>query len=315
MADPELAVWRTPVDDASPLTRASLAKLVLAYDARELAEAASGFVAVYDSYEDVTIEDVGRLVLAPAKRLVDAAVVAARMRGVSWESIGEVLEITRQSAHARYAEAEKDFEAMLDEPEVTAADGIRYNRQHPAVQRPEETASELDAWSARHREDSADSSTGRHRPVSDGLRRMDPLSELMDLSNRRRRPRDAAWGRALDRIGGDRRDTEDDGQTATDFEQIADLFEREARVYQHLADVVAPAQSARVRSATMQDYATEADKSRALAAQYRRDAAAHTRRRSTAGRPHRTKSAARAARKRQRSEATRPDDTGCSATG
>ncbi len=163
---------------------------------------------------------------------------------------------------------------MLDEPEVTAADGTRYNRQPPALQRPDETAAELDAWSARHREDAPDSSPVRHRRVSDGLRRMDPLSELMDLSNRRRRPRDAAWRRALDRIGGDRPDTEDDGQTATDFEQIAELFEREARVYQHLADVVAPAQSTSVRSATMQDYATEADKSRALAAQYRRDAAA-----------------------------------------
>jgi hypothetical protein len=67
----------------SPLTRASLSKLVLAFDAHELAEAAHGFVAVHDSYEDVMIEEVGRLVLAPAKRLVDAAVVAARLRGVS----------------------------------------------------------------------------------------------------------------------------------------------------------------------------------------------------------------------------------------
>jgi hypothetical protein len=61
-----------------------------------------------------------------------------------------VLGITRQSAHARYAEAEK-ARAMLDEPEVTAAGGTRYIRQHPAVRRPDDTAAELDAWSVRHR--------------------------------------------------------------------------------------------------------------------------------------------------------------------
>jgi len=269
VADPELAVWSSPVDDDSPLTRASLAKLVLAYDARELAEAAHGFVATYGSYEDVTIEEVGRLVLAPAKRLVDAAVVAARLRGVSWETIGEVLEITRQSAHARYAEAEKAFEAMLDEPEATAADGTRYNRQHPALRRPDETAAELDAWAVRHREDPPHSFPGRDRPVSDGLRRMDPLTELMDLSSRRRRLRDEAWEQAIDRIGG----AAAGDQNADDLDQTADLFEREARVHQHMADVVVPAQSVLIRPAMHQDYATEAAKSRALAEKYRRDAA------------------------------------------
>ena len=53
---------------------------------------------------------------------------------------------------------------MLDQPEATEADGTRYNRQHPAVRRPDDTAAELDAWSVRHPEDQPQTVPGRDRP-------------------------------------------------------------------------------------------------------------------------------------------------------
>ena len=89
----------------------------------------------------------------------------------------------------------------------------------------DETAAELDAWSVRHREDPPHSFPGRDRPP------------------------DEAWRQTLDRTGGDRGGAAAGDQNADDLDQIVDLFEREARVYQHLADVVVPAQSVRIRSA------------------------------------------------------------------
>ena len=98
-------------------------------------------------------------------------------------------------------------------------------------------------------------------PRTRDTRRRRRRSRRCSTSPGRDRPPDEAWGQTLDRIGGGRGGAGAGDQYADDLEQIADVFEREARVYQHLADVVVPTQSVRMH----QDYATEAAKSRALA--------------------------------------------------
>ena len=106
-------------------------------------------------------------------------------------------------------------------------------------------------------------------PRTRDTRRRRRRSRRCSTSQGRDRPPDEAWGQTLDRIGGGRGGAGAGDQYADDLEQIADVFEREARAYQHLADVVVPAQSVRMH----QDYATEAAKSGPWR-KYRRDAAA-----------------------------------------
>lgn len=48
--------------------------------------------------------------------VIEAAVLAARERGDTWEQIAEALRVSRQAAHARYAENHEKATGGLDAP-------------------------------------------------------------------------------------------------------------------------------------------------------------------------------------------------------
>lgn len=183
----------------APFTNATRARLVMAAEAAELADFARAFVPIYEGElypgggarsDGSWVDDAARL-LAQAQRVFTATVVAERLGGASWQRIGDVLEMSRQSAHERYAEAEAQFRAELlspENPDLTGEIGqIRY-RLHPAARDPETSARELDEWLADRRSPHSASATDTDpdpHPVSRGLARMDPHAELLDLGGRR----------------------------------------------------------------------------------------------------------------------------------
>jgi hypothetical protein len=182
-----------PPTSLAPYTDASLARLALAHEASELADSARAFVPIHPSELRSTggggtggsmIEDAARL-RAQADQVLTLAVVYERLTGTSWEQIGEALGVTRQSAHQRYADAERRFREALAEPEATGDSGEPYVRLDAAAYEPDEWAGRLDAWVIRHREP-WDAGQGP-APVSGGLARMDPQTELFALADRRRR--------------------------------------------------------------------------------------------------------------------------------
>ena len=178
----------------APYTDAARARLVMAYEACELAERARAAVPIgeHELKPDGTVRSPGAVlgdaarVLAAAQRFFEAAAVYERMGGTDWQLIGDVLEVSPQAARVRFAMAEADFREGLLAPEGTgsgeglpASEGTgsaaavgeaNWLRAYMARE-PLEAALDLDDWVLRH-EDS-DSGPGA-APVSGGLVRKDP---------------------------------------------------------------------------------------------------------------------------------------------
>ncbi|UJW28675.1 hypothetical protein L3Q67_25760 [Saccharothrix sp. AJ9571] len=172
-----------------PYTTASLARLVVADAARELAERAAGLVPISGNElsEDGKTAYPGELlstaagVLAQARELFTAAAIAERMGGASWQQLGDVLGITRQSAQDRFGTAEQEFRGHLALPQnpdyIGEFEQVRLDR---AAREPDVTAAELDLWVHHHHQDHAGEPDPH--PVSGGLARMNPHAELAQLS-------------------------------------------------------------------------------------------------------------------------------------
>lgn len=176
--------FRRHLPDA-PWTEQSLADLELAEAAQELAEYAHGMIPTgsprgRSQWAASEIEDALRLRWMQ-ERVVAATVVAQRKAGLSWEDIAEAAEITRQSAHAKWSAAERDFDTRYREGLHRAAHGGptpgEGETQRDTV---EYRARRLDEWTVRHREP-ARLDTGP-TPVTDRLRRMNMFEESMYLS-------------------------------------------------------------------------------------------------------------------------------------
>ncbi|MFE7130833.1 hypothetical protein ACFVIM_08240 [Streptomyces sp. NPDC057638] len=168
---------RGGAETAAPYTDAARARLVMAYEACELADLARAVVPVggEELGPDGTTRAPGRVladaadVLAAARRFFEAAVVFERMAGADWQLIGDVLGVPARTGRARFARAEAGFGARLtargaDGP-AGAAGEVGPLRDY-MVREPLETALDLDEWVLRHRD--GDSGLGR-APVSGGL--------------------------------------------------------------------------------------------------------------------------------------------------
>ncbi|MEU6721930.1 hypothetical protein ABZ897_61745 [Nonomuraea sp. NPDC046802] len=173
-----------PTYEDAPYTEQSLAQLALAATAQDLADFLIGFVAVWPTSEPRPVEDAARFVRR-AQELLDRAVIVEKVGGASWEDIGDTLEITKQSAHAKFRQAVEEWEAAVKRPIVTdeiygigGLEARTYNRMPAGTSTPDETAAYLDRWALAH----ADGRDVGGRPVSGGLARMTPLVELMSLS-------------------------------------------------------------------------------------------------------------------------------------
>ncbi|MBC9729190.1 hypothetical protein [Streptomyces sp. TRM68367] len=166
----------------APYTDAARARLVMAYEACELAELARATVPIgeHELNPDGTtcspgavLADAAR-VLAAAQRFFEAAAVFERMGGADWQLIGDVLNVSPQTARVRFAMAEAGFREELRSPERTgtarAADEVSWLRAYMARE-PLEVALDLDDWVLRHED--GDSGIGT-APVSGGLVRKNP---------------------------------------------------------------------------------------------------------------------------------------------
>ena len=170
-------------DGPPPITEASRARVALSAEAARVSDAAAAFVPVHPGEMDpsgaagaVSTEWVAEadVLLSAARRLLEAAVVFAKVGGRSWAQVGSALGVTAQSAQERFKPAVREFVDSGVE-QSAAATGTGFGD-------PEAVARELDGWvSARPRE------VGGPDPgaaaVSGQLARMTPQAELRWLSD------------------------------------------------------------------------------------------------------------------------------------
>ncbi len=140
-----------PADAEHP--RRALARLAVSESARQLAERATNALVPTgsDSRGDAAEEvQIAYQLVDDARELLTRAVIEARERGVSWETIGaEHGEITRQSVQERYGPALADWDDALDQPWQRSGAFVS-SRLPDGLVEPERTAARLDAWAAAH---------------------------------------------------------------------------------------------------------------------------------------------------------------------
>ncbi|MGA4979291.1 hypothetical protein [Streptomyces cinereoruber] len=180
----------TPEPPPHPYTEKALARLMLSYALHETAEAALSGMATGDDASSMVgpgdyVREAARLTRL-AEDVQRWAAVYERERGTSWEEIGDALGITRQSAHAKFAEHVKAWREPLDNPERLHPDGTPDDRRIPYGARyapgsavstngsAEKTAGLLDEWLRRH----ADWADQEH-PVSGGLPRRSTIQMVL----------------------------------------------------------------------------------------------------------------------------------------
>ncbi|GAA2201215.1 hypothetical protein [Streptomyces bangladeshensis] len=175
MADVEL----DPDTERYAYSPKALARLVLSYELRELADrAAVGVSTGSDDYAEPGEEVGDGLALVhQAQEVLTRAVIFERAKGTSWEAIAEQMEMKRQSAHERYREAEQTWKNALHEPFNPLPPGARptyeYLRLHEAAYAPIAAGRSLDEWAEEH-------GKGEHA-VTGGLPTLSLLDEMGQL--------------------------------------------------------------------------------------------------------------------------------------
>ncbi|WP_210582806.1 hypothetical protein [Streptomyces sp. GESEQ-4] len=161
---------------AAPYTDAARARLLMAYEACELADLARAAVPIGERELNpdgtarapgTVLADAAR-VLTAAQRFLDAAAVFERVGGADWQVIGDILNVPAHTARVRFALSEAAFREDLLPPEGThsgSVGGVTSLRAH-IVREPLETALDLDDWVLRHQDGDSDLGTA---PVSGGL--------------------------------------------------------------------------------------------------------------------------------------------------
>jgi len=151
-----------------------LARLAHAQAARELSDTARAEVPTQADEEAEEGDFIARALrlVHEAERVLELAVVLERERGSSWEAIGRALgQITRQSAHGRYAAAHHDFlDALMFPIRRKAGQAWGHSVLPDGLEDPRHTASRLDVWAIRHREPQ-EPGADQIAPVSSGLSR------------------------------------------------------------------------------------------------------------------------------------------------
>jgi hypothetical protein len=107
-----------------------------------------------------------------AEGLLEAAVIADRTRGASWQAVAEALDVPAEQARDRFAEREREFREALLFPHRYSENGcLGYTVAPYAVEEPDRVREQLDAWVVEHRR-----SSGPDRdvplPVTRGLAAM-----------------------------------------------------------------------------------------------------------------------------------------------
>jgi hypothetical protein len=164
-----------------------LARLAHAKAARELSDTARADVATHGDQEAEEGDFIARSLrlVHEANRVLELAVVLERERGSSWEAIGQALgQITRQSAHERYAGAHNEFlEALMFPVRHEPDQAWGHSCLPDGLDDPGLTASRLDVWAIRHREPH-EPGAEQISPVSAGLTRDSLHSSETNLLSR-----------------------------------------------------------------------------------------------------------------------------------
>jgi hypothetical protein len=175
--------------DGMDYTHGMLARLAHADAACELSERLGAQAdPSSDSYgQGAFLTEEAQSIYSEARSLLAAAVVADRVRGASWADVGEALGITRQSAHERFEEAEREFrEALLFPHRYPEEGGLGYTVA-PYAEEPDRVRERLDRWVVERRR-STDPSRDKLAPVTQGLGAMrdswtiDRMGEVLQLS-------------------------------------------------------------------------------------------------------------------------------------
>jgi hypothetical protein len=123
-----------------------------------------------------------------AEGLLEAAVIADRTRGASWQAVAEALDVPAECARDRFAEREREFREALLFPHRYPENGcLGYTVAPYAVEEPDRVREQLDAWVVEHRR-----SSGPDRdeplPVTRGLAAMsttwiaETIGQVLELS-------------------------------------------------------------------------------------------------------------------------------------
>jgi hypothetical protein len=172
-------------------TPAMLARLAYSDGAHELSERLVSEVGTYsDAYgRGAFLAEEAVTIVSEANALLEGAVVADRLRGVSWSTVAEALDVSAEAAQERFSPSEQRFrEALLFPHRYPANGGLGHSVAPYAVEEPDRVRERLDARVVRHR------SSGRPNhdepePVTRGLTAMagswiaERVSQVVELSD------------------------------------------------------------------------------------------------------------------------------------
>ena len=130
-------------------TPAMLARLTYSYAAYELSERLVSEAGTYgDEYgRGAFLAEEAATIVSEAMALLEAAVVADRLRGASWLAVADALEVSAEAAQERFASAERRFrDALLFPHRYPENGGLGYTAAPYAVEEPDRVREQLDAW-------------------------------------------------------------------------------------------------------------------------------------------------------------------------
>ena len=156
-------------------TPAMLARLTYSWAAHELSERLVSEAATYgDEYgRGAFLAEEAATIVSEATALLEAAVVADRLRGASWLAVADALAVSAEGAEERFASAERQFrEALLFPHRRPENGGLGYTAAPHAVEEPGRVRKQLDDWIVRHRRSSGPDSD-EPEPVTRGLAAME----------------------------------------------------------------------------------------------------------------------------------------------
>ncbi len=172
-------------------TPAMLARLVYSRAAYDLSERLVSEASTYgDGYgRGAFLTGEAAAVFAEARALLEAGVIADRMRGSSWCSVAEALEMSAESARERFSEAEREFrEALLFPHRYPENGGLGYTVAPYAVEEPDRVREQLDGWVVQHQRSSGPD-RDEPQPVTRGLAAMsetwipERIGQVLELSD------------------------------------------------------------------------------------------------------------------------------------
>lgn len=172
-------------------TPAMLGRLAYSHAAYELSERLVSEVGTYsDGFgRGAFLAEEAVTIVSEANALLEAAVVADRLRGTSWDVVAETLGVSAEAAQERFGSAERQFrEAVLFPHRYPDNGGLGYTVAPYAVEEPDWLRRRLDAWVVEHRRSSGPD-RDEPEPVTRGLAAMartwitERIGQVLELSD------------------------------------------------------------------------------------------------------------------------------------